>query len=40
VVRASSGYPGLLIGETVEEFIAYWQVKRGGDQRGIIDVLL
>jgi hypothetical protein len=27
-----------LIGETVDEFIAYWQIKRDGTQRGIVDV--
>ena len=32
--------PALLIGESVEEFIAYWQVKRGGGNRGIVDVML
>lgn len=32
--------PALLIGENVEEFIAYWQVKRGGGRRGIVDVIL
>ena len=32
--------PSLLIGETVEQFIEYWQIKRGGGQRGIIDVIL
>ena len=32
--------PGMLIGETVEQFIEYWQVKRGGDKRGIVDALL
>lgn len=32
--------PALLIGETVEEFIAYWQIKRGGAKRGIVDVTL
>jgi hypothetical protein len=32
--------PGLLIGETVEQFIEYWQIKRGGGQRGIVDVIL
>ena len=30
--------PGMLIGETVEEFIAYWQTKRGCLKRGIVDV--
>jgi hypothetical protein len=32
--------PALLIGETVEKFIEYWQIKRGGGQRGIVDVIL
>jgi len=32
--------PGMLTGETVEEFIAYWQIKRGGDKRGIVDLIL
>lgn len=32
--------PGLLIGESVEEFISYWQIKRGGSKRGIVDVIL
>jgi hypothetical protein len=32
--------PALLIGETVEQFIVYWQIKRGGGQRGIVDVIL
>jgi hypothetical protein len=32
--------PSMLIGETVEQFIDFWQVKRGGDKRGIVDVLL
>jgi hypothetical protein len=32
--------PALLIGETVEQFIEYWQIKRGGGQRGIVDVIL
>jgi len=30
--------PGLLVGETVEDFVASWQVKRGGARRGIIEV--
>jgi hypothetical protein len=30
--------PAMLIEETVEEFILYWQIKRGGDKRGIVDV--
>jgi hypothetical protein len=32
--------PAILIGESVEEFIAYWPVKRGRDRRGIIAVIL
>jgi len=32
--------PGLLIAETVEQFIAYWQVKRDGTKRGIVDVTI
>jgi len=32
--------PGLLIGEGVEEFIAYWQLKRDGSRRGIVEVIL
>ena len=32
--------PALLIGETAEQFIVYWQIKRGGGQRGIVDVQL
>jgi hypothetical protein len=32
--------PAMLMGETVEQFIAYWQIKRGGGQRGIVEVIL
>lgn len=32
--------PGMLIEETVEEFIQYWQIKRGGAKRGIVDVTI
>ena len=32
--------PALLIGEDVEQFVAHWQVKRGGAKRGIVDVML
>jgi ABC-type uncharacterized transport system ATPase subunit len=32
--------PALIIGETVEQFIVYWQIKRGGGQRGIVDMIL
>ncbi|MFQ5853218.1 MAG: hypothetical protein ACE5JU_21885 [Candidatus Binatia bacterium] len=31
--------PGLLIGESVEDFIDYWQIKRDGSKRGIIEVV-
>ena len=31
--------PQLLIGETVEDFIAYWQIKRNRSRRGIIEVV-
>ncbi len=27
-----------LMSETVDEFISYWQIKRDGTQRGIVDV--
>ena len=32
--------PGMLIGESLAEFIAYWQIKRDGSKRGIVDVTL
>jgi len=32
--------PGLLIGESIDEFIAYWQTKRDGTQRGLVEVEL
>ena len=32
--------PGMLIEETVEEFVQYWQIKRGGAKRGIVDVTI
>lgn len=31
--------PGFIIGETVDEFIAYWQVKRDLNLRGIVEVV-
>ncbi len=31
--------PSALIGEKIDDFIAHWQVKRGGTKRGIIEVL-
>jgi hypothetical protein len=32
--------PGLLIDEGVEDFTAYWQLKRDGSKRGIVEVIL
>jgi len=32
--------PAHLIGETVEDFVAYWQTKRDKEKRGILEVLL
>ena len=32
--------PALLIGETLEDFIGYWQVKRDGEKRGIVEIVL
>jgi hypothetical protein len=31
--------PGMLIVESIEDFIAYWQIKRDGSQRGIVEVV-
>jgi len=31
--------PGMLIGAGIEEFIAYWEVKREGSTRGIVEVV-
>ena len=30
--------PGLLIGESLESFVAHWQLKRDGSLRGIVEV--
>jgi hypothetical protein len=30
---------GMLIDESIDEFIAYWQIKRDGSQRGIVEIL-
>ena len=30
--------PSMLILETLDEFVAHWQIKRGGAQRGIVEV--
>jgi hypothetical protein len=32
--------PAMVIGQTVEEFIQYWQIKRGGGKRGIVELIL
>lgn len=41
VLGASIFYtrPSLLILETVEEFLAYWQIKRDQTQRGIVEIV-
>ena len=31
--------PRMLFGESVEDFIAYWQIKRDRTQRGIVEVI-
>lgn len=31
--------PSLLILDTLEEFIAHWQIKRDGTRRGIVEVI-
>ena len=31
---------GLLFGETIEDFVSYWQIKRDGLKRGIVEVIL
>jgi hypothetical protein len=31
--------PGLLIQESIDEFILYWQVKRDGSRRGIVEIV-
>jgi len=32
--------PGLLVDESIEDFISFWQLKRDGSNRGIIEVIL
>jgi len=32
--------PGLLINESVEDFIKYWQLKQDRSERGIVEVIL
>jgi hypothetical protein len=31
--------PGLLVQESIDEFILYWQVKRDGSRRGIVEIV-
>jgi len=31
--------PGLLIGESLEDFVISWQIKRDGSRRGIVEVI-
>lgn len=30
--------PGMLLKEPIDRFVAHWQIKRGGDKRGIVEV--
>jgi hypothetical protein len=30
--------PDMLLGEPLEEFLAFWQTKRGGGRRGIVEI--
>jgi hypothetical protein len=32
--------PSALLGETIDEYIAYWQVKRDKTLRGIVEISL
>ena len=31
--------PALLMGETIDDFVAYWQIKRDKTMRGIVEVI-
>lgn len=31
--------PGFVIGETVDDFVAYWQIKRDKSRHGIVEVI-
>ena len=31
--------PGLLLSESMDDFVAYWQIKRDGSKRGIVEVI-
>jgi len=31
--------PGLLLNESMDDFVAYWQIKRDGSKRGIVEVI-
>jgi hypothetical protein len=31
--------PDMLLGEPLEQFLAFWQTKRDGEQRGIVEVM-
>ncbi|MDE3089234.1 MAG: hypothetical protein KGJ80_07600 [Chloroflexota bacterium] len=30
--------PALLLGESLDDFVSYWQIKRDGSKRGIVEV--
>jgi hypothetical protein len=31
--------PGLLLSESIDDFVAHWQIKRDGSKRGIVEVI-
>lgn len=31
--------PGVLLSESIDDFVAYWQIKRDGSKRGIVEVI-
>ena len=31
--------PSLLLGETIQDFVAYWQIKRDGSKRGSVEII-
>ena len=32
--------PALLLHESIEDFVAYWQTRRDGSKRGIVEVMI
>jgi hypothetical protein len=37
-MRASSGYAQHVLGEPLERFLAFWQTKRDGRRRGVVEI--